>query len=266
MTIKDSSDGVNGFQTFSTFLALLLPVLQVFFNFLPASSQNVFVIKNILIPVSVIAGIFSYILIIAFKNINAFSIPFNIPKHRAYLLFQDHINYLKNETDEVKREAQAKLLFKTPKRAPFYLTALNVYYALIPLLMFFVFVFLAIGIFEPQSTNKWLILIQAISYIFTVALTSLTLAVFYINESNRKNWQKQNRNRYQKIIQLLFDSNSLPELPKIEFVAQNDLDFTALNTYIRINDKTVYQVTTDTNGDVLKQVLKTASPPESEES
>jgi uncharacterized membrane protein len=255
MALKNQDEGINAFQTFSTLLALLLPVLQFFFNFLPVSSQNVFVIQRILTPVTIIAGVFSYILIIAFKNVSWFNIPFNLKKHREYLQYQDQINLVKSEPDDAKREASARQLLKNQKRTPFYLSPLNVYYLLIPLLVIFVLVFLSIGIYGSGSSDQLLVLLQSVSYIFAVALTSLTLAVFYINETNRKNQQKLNRDKYQKIIQLLFDNNSLPEFPKIEFVAQNDADFSALQTYVKVNSGMIYQITTDNNGDILKQVL-----------
>lgn len=254
MATRNDDNGINAFQTFSTLLALLLPVLQFFFNFLPVSSQNIFVFGSILIPVSVIAGIFSYLLIIAYKNTTWFSVPFNGRKQKEYEDYQNQINYLRSEPDEKKRETQAKQLLKNPKTEPFHLTPHNVYYLLIPLLLLFILTFLAIGVFGASTSNQFLIFIQSIAYILSVALTSLTLAVFYINETNRKNDQKRNREKYQKIIQLLFDNNSLPEFPNIEFVAQNSLDFTTLQTYIRINSNYVYEVTTDNNGDILRQV------------
>ena len=64
MAVKNNDDQINAFQTFSTLLALLLPVLQLFFNFLPSSAQNIFVIKDILIPVTIVAGVF----FISFNN------------------------------------------------------------------------------------------------------------------------------------------------------------------------------------------------------
>lgn len=255
MAVKNNDDQINAFQTFSTLLALLLPVLQLFFNFLPSSTQNIFVIKDILIPVTIVAGVFSYLLIIAFKNTTWFNIAFNRKKNKEYNDFQDQISYLQNEPDEIKRETEARKLLKSPKKAPFYLNPLNIYILLIPLLLFFILIFLGVGIFSESTENKALILIQSVSYILSVALTSLTLAVFYINETNRKNQLKLDRDKYQRIVQLLFDNNSLPEFPKIEFVAQNNFDMNALRTYIKVNDKIIYEITTDPDGNILRQVI-----------
>ncbi len=254
MTQKNE-DGINAFQTFSTLLALLLPILQFFFGFLPQSAQSVFIIEQILLPVSIIAALFSYLLIIAFKNTTWFRIPFNKKKHKEYQDFQNEINYLRSYEDEVKREQKAKQLVRNPKSEPFYLTPLNVYVVLLPLLLFNMLLFLGIGIFG-NTDSKLLVLIQSVAYIFSISLASLTLAVFYINETNRKNQQQLNRYKYQKILQLLYDNNSLPEFPNIEFLAQNDTDFTLLKTYIQVNNKAIYEVTTDNNGDILKQVLR----------
>lgn len=256
MTTRIDDEQINAFQTFSTLLALLLPVLQLFFNFLPSSAQNIFVIKDILIPVTIIAGIFSYLLIIAFKNTTWFNIAFNRKKNKEYTDFQDQISYiLQNESDEIKRETEARKLLRSPKKPPFYLNPLNIYILLIPLLLLFILIFLAVGIFGVGTENRLLILTQSVSYILSVALTSLTLAAFYINETNRKNKLQLDKDKYQKIIQLLFDNNSLPEFPKIEFVAQNSSDLNALRTYIKVNDKIVYEITTDLDGNILRQVL-----------
>lgn len=260
MAVRNQDTGLNAFQTFSTLLAVLLPVLQVFFNFLPSSAQNIFVFKDILVPVSVIAGIFSYLLIIAFRNTVWFSLAFNRKKHREYEAFQQQVNIHQAEPDELVRQYRLKELFKKPKKPPLYLTPHNVSILLIPALLLFTLIFLAIGIFGMDSHNNVLVLAQSISYILSVSLTSLTLAVFYINETNRQNSQRLSRDKYDKIIRLLFDNKSLPEFPKIEFVAQSDPDFNALRTYIRVNDKIVYEITTDPTGDILKQVLISPQP------
>jgi sensor histidine kinase YesM len=266
MAVRNHHDGVNAFQTFSTLLALLIPILQFFFSFLPDSSQNIFVFNKILIPVSIIAGVFSYLLIIAFKNTTWFKIAFNRTKHREYDEFEDQIKVVQAEPDVTKRESQAKQLLKNQKKPPFYLTPLNIYYLLIPLLLIFIMVFLALGVFYANTTNRLVILIQSISYVLTVAFTSLTLAVFYINETNRKNAQELNRSKYQKIIQLLFDSNSLPHLPRIEFVAQvSPQDSTDLKTYIRVNNALVYEIITDQDGDILRQVIPSSNQPQQSE-
>lgn len=256
--MKNGNDeGFNAFQTFSTLLALLLPIVQFFFNTLSSSTPKVIVFGDLLGVVSIIAGVVSYLLIIAFKNMTWFKVTFRFRAHRSYQKYSDEVALVSREEDESKRNTLAKGLLKKVKHPPFYLTPLNIYYLLIPLLATCILSFLAFGIFNEATKEKLPIFLQSITYIFSIALTSLTLAVFYINETNLRNEQRLNREKYKKIIQLLFDNNSIPEFPNIQFVAQiPKSDYSELATYIKVNSHTIYEVTTDARGDILKQVIE----------
>lgn len=245
----------SAFQTFSTLLALLLPVIQVFFSFLPKESKNIFLIQDYLFVVSVIAGIISYVLIIAFKNTSYFQVTLSFTKQKRYTEFLAKTDVNTNDEKDIKKA------LKNPQARPFYITPHNIYYALIPTLTIFLLTFLGLGIAYASTENKVLQLIQAFCYIFSVALTSLTLAVFYINESNRLNYEFKEANKYRKVIELLIANDAMPNYPSIEFLAQKSEGFDNVLTYIFINKTQVYEITTNADINSLKQVILYNPPP-----
>lgn len=244
------SQSNNGaFQTFSTLLALLLPVLQVFFSFLPDGSNSIFLISEYLLVISIIAGILSYVLIIAFKNTAFFEFTFARKRKKEYKEFLVKTDVRSND------EADIKKAYKKPVERPFYITPHNVYFLLIPALVLLLLLFLSLGIIFEGTNNQWIILIQAVVYILSVAITTLTLAVFYINESNRVKYDSKESNKYKRVIELLIENDSLPGAPNIRFVAQKSETYDSLQTYILVNEKDIFEVTTDNNISSLRQVL-----------
>lgn len=256
-----NDEAPNGFQTFSTILALLLPVVQFFFNFLPSQSQSIFLIQPYFLVVSIIAGIFAYLLIIAFKNTVWFSVALNRKKNREYKSYLRLIDRNVYTEDEIKANVK-----KHYKEAPFSIMPANIYYVLIPVIFVLVLGFLAIGLFYHGSTNPALIFIQAIFYIMLVTLTSLTLGAFYINDSNNRRREAVNKDKYRRVQQLLFENRALGEFPVIEFVGQGSLEMGTLSTIIRVNGQKVYLIKTDPDAGILQTVeqLPDAAPTQGE--
>jgi|GEM_PF-2120580 len=259
MQSNDSSP--NGFQTFSTILALLLPIVQFFFNFLPTQSKSVFLIQDYFLVVSIIAGVFAYILIIAFKNTPWFQFAPNRKKEREYKHFLKLIDTAVYNEDEIKKNTK-----NHQKDAPYYVNPSNVYYILIPFLLILMLAFLGLGLFFRGSTSPTLIFLQAIAYVLLVSLTSLTLGAFYINDSNRRRHEAINKEKYRRVLQLLFDSKALQEFPVIEFVGQGSLQMGQLTTIVRVNGQREYQVNTDFEAGVLQtvQTVPNSTPPTGE--
>jgi hypothetical protein len=245
---SENSNG-NTFQTFSTLLALLLPLVQFFFNFIPDQTQTIFLIKDQFLVVSVIAALFAYLLIIAFKNTIWFRFAFNRWKHKKYQNYTHLIDPNVYDEDEIKKAVKAKRV-----DPPFYLEPTNAYYVLIPTVFVLMIIFLGLGLFFQNTTNTLLIYLQALTYILLVSLTSLTLAAFYINDTNRRKRENINKEKYSRVLQLLFDNHALEEYPNIEFLGQGQLDFNSLNTVIRVNGEKAYNIKTDTEANVLQFV------------
>ena len=261
--MQSDRTGSNSFQTFSTLLALLLPVVQFFFNFLPKQSKTIFLIENQFFVVSVIAGIFAYLLIIAFKNTVWFQVAFNRRKHHRYQEFTRLTDPNTYAEDEIKKTIKNKRV-----EPPFYLNSANVYYVLIPVVFVLMICFFGLGLFFQGTTNNFLIFTQALTYILLVGLTSLTLAAFYINDTNRRRNETVNKEKYRRVVQLLFDSHALGEFPAIEFVGQGTLQVGSLTTIVKVNGQKTYRVNTDFEAGVLQTVElipePVSSPPDIE--
>lgn len=247
MQPNDSSP--NGFQAFSTILALLLPIIQFFFNYLPSQSQGIFLIQPYFLVVSIIAAVFAYLLIIAYKYTTWFQFSLNPKKNRAFKNYEKLIDPTIYTEDEIKKNKKNHQVDQ-----PFYINPSNIYYLLIPLVFLLVVCFLGIGFFFKGSPNEGLVFVQAILYITLVALTSLTLGAFYINDSNRRRNESVNKEKYNRVLQLLFDSRALNEFPVIEFLGQGSLQIGSLTTIIKVNGQKTYRVNTDFVAGVLQTV------------
>ena len=239
----------NGFQAFSTLLALLLPVIQFFFNFLPTKSQGIFLIQPYFLIISIIAAISAYLLIIAYKYTPWFRFPLNIKKNKAFKEYQKLIDPEIYAEDEIKKNKK-----KYQVDQPFYVEPSNIYYILIPLVFILSLCFLSIGFFFTGSARDMLVFMQATLYIMLVSFTSLTLGAFYINDSNIRKNERDNKEKYHRVVQLLFESRGLEEFPVIEFLGQGSLQLGSLTTIIRVNGSKTYKVNTDYVAGVLQTV------------
>ncbi len=239
----------NSFQNFSTVLALLLPVLQVFFKFLPEQSKSIFLIKDYFLIVSIVSAVFAYLLIIGFKNTVYFQFTFNRKRNRKYKKYLNKIDTSIYNDEEVRENT--KKYYSEP---PYWINSGNIYYLLIPVLLILILLFLGIGLFFKNEPNNLLIFTQMICYILLVALTSLTLAAFYINDSNNKKRETIKKEKYRRITQLLYETRALPEFPIIEFIGQGQLTFDTLTTVIKVNNDKVYRVESDTDAGVLNLI------------
>lgn len=244
----NNSASPSGFQIFSTLLAFLLPVLQFFFNFLPSQSRGLFLAGHSFLTLSVIAAVFSYILIIAFKSTLWFEVPINYFKHmryRSFLRRTDQNIFSFDEVQQYRRENQVD--------KPFYLTPANLYLLTIPMLLAFLVIFLWIGIYYPSSTINTLQLWQSVDYILLVAVATLTLAAFYINASNRSRFDSIQQRKFGKILELAYKNRAFAELPNILFIAQ--MNFQAITqfdllTIAKVNE-TYYKIVSDSDAKVL---------------
>jgi hypothetical protein len=245
----DSDSRNSTFQNFSTLLALLLPILQLFFKFLPEQSKNIFLIKDYFLVISIISAIFAYLLIIGFKNTVWFQFTFNRKQDKKYKEYLSKINSTVYNQDEI-RENTKKYFAQTP----YYINSGNVYYLLIPVVLILMIVFLWLGLMFSKGPSTGVIFAQAITYILLVALTSLTLAAFYINDSNNRKREAIKKEKYKRVVQLLYESRALPEFPVVEFLGQGQLTFDTLTTVVKVNQGKVYKVDSDADAGILHTV------------
>lgn len=240
----DSSERDNVFKNLATLLSLLLPIAQVFTTLLPPTVKEIILFDDQLLLISVFAGVMAYLLIVAFKSTVWFSFTFQRSQKAAYDAQQLKFNlnvYDEKEINKIVKNGEVQ-------SQPYYITPLNIYYLLLPVLIFCLLVFIFLGLFFPGTHQSIVIFVQAIIYILLVSLTSLTLGVFYINDINRNRRDNTQRKSWERLQALLFTRQAVPELPSIDFVAElqiNTGNQTKQRTIIRVDNSNYYAVDTD---------------------
>jgi hypothetical protein len=240
----DSAEKDNVFKNLATVLSLLLPIAQVFTTLLPPTARDIILFSNQLLLISVLAGVVAYLLIVAFKSTVWFSFTFQRSQKAAYDAQQLKINF--NVYDE--KEVSKIIKNGEVEAQPYYITPINIYYLLLPTLIFCLLVFLFLGLFFSGTKQSIIIFIQAVVYISLVSLTSLTLGVFYINDVNRNRRDNRQRKSWERLKALLFTRQAIPGLPIIDFVAElpiNTGNQAKQRTIIRVDNNNYYAVDTD---------------------
>lgn len=188
-------------------------------------------------------------LIIAFKNTTYFEFTFWWRQHKKYKKFQHKTNQLVFSQPEILNTVKNDWVDRPP-----YITPLNVYYLLLPLDIILFLSFLALGFFYANTQEPTLAFAQATIYVFLIALTSLTLGVFYINEINRNKREAIEQEKWERVRQLLYSSQAIPEIPQLEFVAHPPSSYDVLETILRVADDRYYIVSTDRNATKMQEI------------
>jgi hypothetical protein len=240
--LSEEKDGI--FKNLATLLSLLLPVVQIFANLLPNQAKKAVLFSDYFLLVSIFAAISAYLLIVAFKSTVWFSFTFQRGRKKRYEQQQLKINLAILDEKEIRKIIKNDEL----EQAPFNITPLNVYYLLIPVVIFCLLTFLLLGIFFPGTGQDILVFFQAILYVLLVALTSLTLGILYINDINRDKRDNAERQSWESLLILLFTRQALPQFPQIDFVAQLPVSVSnqsRLRTIIRVDKANYYAVDSD---------------------
>lgn len=245
----------NNLQKLASAIGLLLPVIQVFFQFFPDETKDIFLFSNYFLLISIFATLFSYILILIIRNFPWFEIPLNPHANSKY---QEHLarqNALIYSIDEIKA-----YLKQTPfVSRPFHLNPNNIFLLSTPLalLSFILFLYLGIAI-EPDQANINAVLTQIISYVLLIATSTLTLAVYHIRESNRKKQTDKQKSTVKNVIKLAYENNAFEELPHISLVAQQpqQLGYDFLQNFVFRVNSSFYIISTDQEINQIRSVKK----------
>lgn len=249
---SEKRETLNVFQLLTTILALILPIVQFFFNFAIDQDDSVFLFQNYFIVTSIIAAVLSYVFIIAYSNVVYFEIPLNVWQHRKYLTFLNKTNPTYFTTDEVRSYIQSNGV----ERRPYYIIPQNVYTPLAIILTIVLGIFLYLGIMHSgtDGVSKVTIFTQMITYVLSIALLTVTLAVFYINQNNRIKYEKAERLKFKKLLDIAFTNDAISEYPEISFIAQEPLfQNNALLTLFKCNE-VYYKIISDSEVRLLKSV------------
>ena len=116
---------------------------------------------------------------------------------------------------------------------------------------------------------------QAISYIGIIALSALTLAIYYIKDENNKNYMLSERHRISKVVRLTEITNAFTEYPTVRLIAQYEQGgFIKQYVFLFSVESAFYRVVTDYNVDKImsierfeqyNQLINAIQPEQSEE-
>lgn len=233
------------FQLLTTILALLLPILQFFFKFAIDEGDGLFLFKDYFIATSIIAATLSYVFIIAYNNMYYFEIPIVPKRHRKYRQFLNNTNSSYFDAEHIRDYVNKNGVVDRP----FYFNNHNIHTPISLMLAFAFCLFLYLGLMysDTENVSKSIIFAQIITYIISVALLTMALAVFYINQSNRNRYERAESRRFKKLLGIAFDNQAIDEFPNISFIAQEPLPSGDYLTLLKSNE-TYYKMVTD--GDI----------------
>lgn len=240
-----SGNDAGSFQFISSILGLLLPILQIFFQFIPENGNSIFLFDQYFLIVSVFAAIVSYMLILIVRTYPWFQIPlfWQLKKQEKYNL---HIARLDSHLYEP--EVIREYLKSNPYvERPFYFKNENIFLLLVPIVLISFTVFFYLGLSYSKPFDDVLpIFAQSIAYIVLIAFTTLTLGIYHIREANLKNHTNKEKRRVDDALLLAQKYNSFEELPQISLSAQwTSNDSSSINSFVFKVNKRYYKITTD---------------------
>ena len=243
-------------QAIASLLGLLVPILQVLLNYLPNSAKNILIIRDYFFFISIIAAVFSYIMVLIFKNIGFFHFPLSAKRQDDYLTYLNRTNPNIFDNEEVKAYASKNKAVQPPV----YLTQDNIsYIVFLPVLIVSYIALFIPGLLHPNNPGLALVLLQSTGYILLVSMTTLILAIYYIKDQNIRKNQTKEANKYRDVIRLVHDSNAFEELPNIQLIAQFQSDnFLQYLTILKVNTL-FYRITTDFNVNKIISIEKFSS-------
>ena len=246
---KKSTEGLSKFQLAGSFVGFLLPVLQFFFNFLPGTTNGIFLIGQHFFFVSIFAALVSFMLITIARNNIWFDIPISRKANKKY---QEHLARTDNRVFELK-DIQTYLKKNPYVKRPFSINPDNIFITLMPVAVTSFLAFFAIGLVEQANPNpnRYLVFAQAVFYVLVIAFTTLTLAIYYIRDVNDKKRTEKERVRVDSVVRLAYENNAFSELPHINLIAQivQQQGFLQQHLFIfRVNDR-FYKIVTDNDVD-----------------
>lgn len=210
----------------SSTLAVLLPLIQLAFIYLPEGLTRLYVLPDTFLGASLITLMMSYISIIAFKTRpwSPIVLPFHKKQFNEYNDWQRRLYEVKSTLDAAsKNQINDKLiknyldlLEKKSIKKPFQIDSENRVSILMVLLFISVLGFLIIGL---NYSTGWLAIIQPVLYFFTIIISVLVLVIYRDTAQNSKRYSDLVAQSSQKAIELAIEANCFQEKPQVKFIS-----------------------------------------------
>jgi len=256
----------NIVQELTSFLAILLPIVQVAFIYLPDSLKGLFVQQDNFLSVSLVTLLISYVSIVAYKARPGFVLVLPIHKKRMkkYQDWRGEIYQTTNEISQLANDYGQQMLVKklrlkleklnTKKVGqPYKIDYENRIGVLVTVLFLNTFLFLTIGL--AQAEGFWSTL-QSLNYLLIIVISALVLVIYRDSSDSNKRYAEDLRLSSDKAIQLAINARCFGSPPQVKFVSTHGgigLD----NNLVRVEfNGDQYEISTNNNATKLIYCFK----------
>jgi len=210
----------------TSLIAILLPIIQLSFVYLPSSLKGIYLQQDLFLGVSLVTLIMSYIVIVAYKSKPYFVIssPFHKKKMNVYNDWQqgryEASTAIKSVGSENPSAKKIKIFLESlngkPLQRPFQIDSENRLSILISLLMINALMFLVVGL---QGSTGWLLTLQSINYFFIIIFSVLVLVIYRDTTNNSRRYEDELRHNTTRAIELAILNNCFIPQPQIKFIS-----------------------------------------------
>lgn len=239
-------------------LAILLPILQITFVYLPESLKNIYLQQNAFLGVSLVTLLLSYVAIVAYKARPWFTFvfPFHKKKMEEYNAWQQKMyqassamNFVNGEQASVKKiEKFLKGLERKTVSRPFQINSENRIGILMIILFANSILFLVLGL---SKASGWWATLQSISYFFLIIFAVLVLVIYRDTTNNNKRFNENLKKRSEKAINLAINNNCFTPRPTVKFISTHGGEGIN-NNFVRVEfENEQYEICTDSEANKL---------------
>jgi hypothetical protein len=247
----------------TSLLAIVLPIAQVSFIYLPEGLRSIFIQQQAFLGISLLTLFMSYISIVAYKARPWFTFvfPFHKKKMEAYNIWQQTMyqasaamNFVSGEqASQQKIEKFLKGLQAKSVNRPFQINSENRIGIFVGLLFISALVFLVLGLTEAEG---WLAPLQSLSYFFMIILAVLILIIYRDTTNNNRRYNEDLKLGTPRAIELAIQNNCFAPQPQVKFISTHGGDGVN-NNFVRVeyNDEQ-YEICTNSGATKLIYCLK----------
>lgn len=247
----------------TSLLAVVLPVAQISFVYLPDGLKSIFIQRQSFLGISLLTLFMSYISIVAYKARPwfIFVFPFHKKKMDEYNVWQQKIYQSANvtktfddsQTSLDKISKFLKDLEAKPVKRPFQINSENRIGIFLCLLFASALVFLILGLTNSKGA---LATIQSLSYFFMIILAVLILIIYRDTTNNNRRYNDDLRFSTSRAIELAIQGNCFSPRPQIKFISTHGGDIIN-NNYVRVEfENEQYEICTNTDSTKLVYCFK----------
>lgn len=235
-------------RALGSFLAIVLPFAQFFFQWLPSQISGLFLSNKIVFITSFttfLMSVFIIFLTVSYRYISI-PLPFTSKQNKRYLDYLRKIDPRINTPEEIGKVpvevAPAQLSFKS-------IASWSI------LIVFFAsLIFIWIGL-KFTSDNMTASFVQAILYIIVFTGSVLILTTYTLGEYDKNRWDRNKKERIKRAINLAVENESFKQFPKINFCyAKETTNFPSQLIVEVCIGETNYRIITDSSAEILYAV------------